>query len=163
MTRLMLATLVVVSACQIFDDIKYKPRVGPLQPDAGLPDAPSDATARACPASAPDACGDSNPQVDVSFARQIQPLFMQRCMVHTQMTMMPTVRLDLSTYDSVRKGGIMSMQDIIKPCKPCDSILIQKLSPTPPFGVQMPNGLPPLSDYEITLIRDWIAEGALDN
>jgi hypothetical protein len=158
MTRLVLATLVVVSACQIFDDIKYKPRVGPLQPDAGLPDA----TARACPASAPDACGDSNPQVDVSFARQIQPLFMQRCMFHMQMTMMPT-GLDLSTYDSVRTGGVMSKQDIIKPCKPCDSILIQKLSPTPPFGVQMPKLAPPLSDDEITLIRDWIAEGALDN
>jgi hypothetical protein len=41
---------------------------------------------------------------------------------------------------------------------------VQKLESTPPFGSRMPlDGPPYLEDAEVLLIRDWIAEGALDN
>jgi hypothetical protein len=164
MIRLLCATLVLASACQVLDDVRYKPRVGPLLPDAELPDAPDDATPPACPASDPgDACGDSNPDVDVSFAGQIQPLFMRTCMIHMQMTQIMTINFDLTTYDSLRRGGQLSGANIIIPCKPCDSLLVQKLGPTPPFGVRMPNGMPVLPDSDMAVLRDWIAEGALDN
>jgi hypothetical protein len=53
---------------------------------------------------------------------------------------------------------------IVIPGKPCDSIIVQKLGLAPPFGARMPyNGPPYLSAAELQLIRDWIAEGALDN
>ncbi len=43
------------------------------------------------------------------------------------------------------------------------SILIQKLSPTPPFGARMPQGGPYLADSTVAVIRAWIEQGALDN
>jgi hypothetical protein len=164
MIRRLCALVVMTSACQVLDDVRYKPRVGPLLPDAELPDAPDDAAPPACPASDPgDACGDSNPDVAVSFAAQIQPLFMRTCMIHMQMTQLTTIAFDLATYASLRKGGAMSHENIIIPCKPCDSVLVQKLGPSPPFGVRMPNLMPVLPDSDMALLRDWIAEGALDN
>jgi hypothetical protein len=164
MIRLLCAMVVMASACQVLDDARYKPRVGPLLPDAELPDAPDDATPPACPASDPgDACGDSNPDVAVSFAGQIEPLFRRACMSHTQMPMTPTIGLDLASYDSLRKGGTVSGANTVIPCKPCDSVLVQKVGPNPRLGVRMPNLMPALPDSDIALLSDWIAEGALDN
>lgn len=43
------------------------------------------------------------------------------------------------------------------------SILIKKLSPTPPFGDRMPQGGPYLPDSTVAVISAWINEGALNN
>ena len=43
------------------------------------------------------------------------------------------------------------------------SILVNKLSPSPPFGSRMPLGGPYLPDATINTIRTWINEGAKDN
>ncbi|MGB5873893.1 MAG: c-type cytochrome domain-containing protein [Bacteroidota bacterium] len=43
------------------------------------------------------------------------------------------------------------------------SVIIQKLSPNPPFGNRMPQGGPYLSDNTVAVIRAWIDQGALDN
>ncbi len=44
------------------------------------------------------------------------------------------------------------------------SYLYQKIAlPTPPEGDRMPQGLPPLADGKILLIRDWIEGGAPNN
>lgn len=43
------------------------------------------------------------------------------------------------------------------------SILVQKLSASPPFGSRMPQGGPFLADTTVQVIRDWINQGALDN
>jgi hypothetical protein len=75
-----------------------------------------------------------------------------------------TSGLDLSSYASMRRGGMNSGTNVIIPMKPCESILPGKLSPTPPFGSRMPfNGPPYFTATELQLVRDWIAEGALDN
>jgi hypothetical protein len=69
--------------------------------------------------------------------------------------------LDVSSYASLRRGGANSLQAIIVPDRPCESILIQKVMDGPPFGARMPlNGPPYLSATDINLLRDWIAEGA---
>ena len=48
--------------------------------------------------------------------------------------------------------------------KPCESVIVQKLSLAPPFGARMPyNGPPYFTAAELTLVRDWIAEGARNN
>ena len=72
--------------------------------------------------------------------------------------------LDLSTYASLRAGGVQSHDNIIKPGDPCGSVLLQKLGAAPPFGAQMPLGGPPYLDAsDLQTISDWIAEGAKDD
>ena len=72
--------------------------------------------------------------------------------------------LDLTSYATLREGGVVSETDIVVPGRPCDSVLVQKISGSPPFGARMPLGGPPyLSEDEQQLVRDWIAEGARDN
>lgn len=115
---------------------------------------------------------DTDPAVSVSFATQIRPVLsrpMAGCGCHmpsaagagpaTQIT-----GLDLSTLASLRAGGHSSGSQIVVAMQPCSSILYQKVDEAPPFGSRMPLGGPPfLSDDEIRLIHDWIAEGATDN
>ncbi len=43
------------------------------------------------------------------------------------------------------------------------SLIIKKLSPTPPFGSRMPLGGPYLADTTIQVLKDWINQGALNN
>jgi hypothetical protein len=47
--------------------------------------------------------------------------------------------------------------------KPESSLLIAKLSSSPPFGNRMPQGGPYLPDSTVQKIRLWIAQGAKDN
>ena len=115
---------------------------------------------------------DTNPGAKVSFSQQIRPIVtrpMTGCNCHlpsssgagpaTQIT-----GLDLSTLTSLRAGGHNSGTQIVVPLQPCGSILYQKVDDGPPFGSRMPLGGPPyLTEDEIDLIHDWIAEGALDN
>lgn len=72
--------------------------------------------------------------------------------------------LDLEDYASLRTGGGRSGVAIVVDGDPCGSILVQKIELSPPFGRRMPyDGPPYLTDAEILLVRDWIAEGAHDN
>jgi hypothetical protein len=52
----------------------------------------------------------------------------------------------------------------VLPGDPANSLVYLKISmTTPPCGVQMPEGLPPLSSAQIQLFFDWITQGALNN
>ncbi|MBA2544901.1 MAG: hypothetical protein H0V17_34985 [Deltaproteobacteria bacterium] len=154
-----LVLLAIASGCSL-----YEPDVG-----VALGETPVDAAAPT------DADGgtvivgcdnaDSDPTTPVSFALDVRPL----------MTRSPggcaachlgriTSGLDLSSYASMRRGGINTGTKIIVSSVPCESILLQKLGRTPPFGSRMPfNGPPYFSAEERQLVRDWIAEGALNN
>jgi hypothetical protein len=116
---------------------------------------------------------DSNPEVDVSFARDLRPLFdrprsMAGCGCHTPTNGSPS-GIELSGFNmgslqAIRQGGVTSGAAIIKPGDPCGSVLVQKMGDTPPFGARMPlDGAPFFSDEELQLLHDWIAEGARDN
>ncbi|MCE9580157.1 MAG: hypothetical protein K8W52_43980 [Deltaproteobacteria bacterium] len=116
---------------------------------------------------------DSNPDVAVSFALDIRPLMnrprgMAGCSCHTPTNGRPSGielgGLDLGSMHTFRQGGRNSGAAIVVPGSPCTSVIVQKLSDTPPFGARMPlDGDPYLSAEEQQLIHDWIAEGALDN
>jgi hypothetical protein len=112
---------------------------------------------------------DSDPSTAVSFSRDLQPLIMMNCAAcHTPTGKTPigleVGRLDLSSYRTLRAGGAVSGSAIVTPGSPCESIVVQKISPAPPFGARMPLAGPPfLTDAEQQLFRDWIAEGAHDN
>jgi hypothetical protein len=132
-----------------------------LEPDVGPP------LAGACEPA------DSDPDVDVSFARDLRPLFgrergMAGCSCHTPTNGNPSGialgGLDLGSVDSLMRGGFNSGSAIVIAGDPCASVLVDKLAGTPSFGSRMPlDGPPFLSDAELQLVRDWIAEGAEDN
>lgn len=117
---------------------------------------------------------DSDPNHDVSFSREILPILKKigdnpvGCNCHQPTDPNPIgleqAGLDLSTYQSLLRGGNNSKSAIVVAGLPCSSILWQKISPGPPFGARMPfNGPPFLSEQARLLISDWIAEGARDN
>lgn len=147
-----LVVTVALAGCVVLED---------LEPDVGPP------LAGSCDSS------DSDPETDVSFARDIRPL-MDRpsseggCSCHTPTNGSPSGielgGLNLGSMETLRRGGRNSGTSIIVPGDPCASILIHKISDAPPFGARMPlNGPPFWSDAEIQLLHDWIAEGAEDN
>jgi hypothetical protein len=111
---------------------------------------------------------DSDPARTLSFATDVAPV-LQRCRYcHSPYGTVPLGyeigHLDLGSYETIRAGGAVSGARIIVPGQPCASVLLQKLSPGPPFGSRMPlDGPPFLSDRDLGIIHDWIAEGANDN
>lgn len=48
----------------------------------------------------------------------------------------------------------------VKPFDPANSYLYRKITGAGITGDRMPQGLPPLSDAQIKLVRDWIRRGA---
>jgi hypothetical protein len=153
--RLALGALALaLAACEV----TYDPDVGPL-----LGQAPGAAADGGGPV-AVGACTDSDVETAVSLALDLRPLMYRSpggCGCHASGT---TSGFNLASYDRLRRGGINSGERIIVPGAPCDSVLVQKLGPTPPFGSRMPfNGPPYFTPEELTLVKDWIAEGALDN
>jgi hypothetical protein len=117
---------------------------------------------------------DGHPEASVSFSAQIRPLLnrarsMGGCGCHMPNatgtnTGIQLSGLNLSSLSSLRLGGFNSRGQIVIPMQPCASILYQKVDEAPPFGSRMPLGGPPfLTDEEIGLMHDWIAEGAPDN
>lgn len=71
--------------------------------------------------------------------------------------------LDITNLETLRRGGARSGASIVVAGKPCESVLLQKVSPGPPFGARMPvDGPEYLDDEDLELISDWIAQGAHD-
>lgn len=154
---MMRLAIVFLAACTGFG---YEPDVGALQPtapDAGFTD-DSGLTSIG-------PCDDSDPTTTVSFSQHVRPLTAKSpggclgCHGTNQ-----TSGFSIGSYEAMRRGGQTSGTRIIVPGKPCESVLLQKLGVAPPFGARMPyNGPPFYSTAELTLLRDWIAEGARNN
>ena len=113
---------------------------------------------------------DSDPAHDTSYARDVAPLFEEYHCVkcHTPDGQTPlgylVGGLDLSSYETLRTGGVRSGANVIVPGMPCTSVLLQKLGPAPPFGTRMPlDGPPYLDDEDLEALGNWIAEGAHDD
>jgi hypothetical protein len=118
---------------------------------------------------------DSNPNVNVSFAKTIRP-FMNRsatdpvghgckaCHYSTESNHLglDIGGLDLATLGSLRRGGVTTSTSIVIPGKPCESGLLQKLRGTyAAMPARMPKDGPPYwTPVWIQDVSDWIAEGA---
>lgn len=148
--RLLAVVALVAPACFL----DHEPDVGRLAvgPDAGGDAGPG----------AADPCRDSDPATTVSFAADIVPLLARSpggC--RTCHGASAVAGLNLGSYEGLRRGGVLAGARTIVPGQPCASALVDKLGPTPAFGARMPyNGPPYYTAAEVTLVRDWIAEGA---
>ena len=113
---------------------------------------------------------DSDPEVEVSFGAEIQPLFDRSsmeggCGCHNPGGVGVSLSgFDMSSLTSIRRGGATSGNKIVVAGDPCGSTLLQKLGSSPAIGARMPlNGPPFFTAEEQMLVHDWIAEGAKDN
>ena len=110
----------------------------------------------------------------VSFSSDVLPIFRASCAVSGCHTGSASGASGLSLDDGVAHANIVNQQNVfqsgtlIAPENPDTSYLFLKLQERNPpdvdyFGGRMPRGRSPLTDAEMTLIRTWIEEGALDN
>ena len=163
---LVLLSAVLAGGC----DLAYEPDVGALLPvaataleDGGSEESP-DGGDGGMMTEVSGPCADSDPDVEVSFAEDVRPLTYKAtggCTCHATSS---TSGFNLGSYERLRRGGLNSGVNIIVPGKPCDSIIVQKLGLAPPFGSRMPyNGPPYFTAEELQVVKDWIAEGALNN
>ena len=106
----------------------------------------------------PPMTGAPPPGGELSFSQNIRPIFnANRCSgCHGG-----TSGLTVTSVADLLRGG--DHGPAIIPGNADSSLLIRKVSPTPPFGSRMPLGGPYLPDSTISVIRRWINEGAKDN
>lgn len=111
---------------------------------------------------------DSNEEVDVSFSNDVLPLLQMRCGCHDPKGMGSGYAIELTGFsvgsrDDLIQGGSKSGDKSVVPGDACASILVQKCAESFPFGSRMPLYGPYLSKTDMSLLRDWIVEGAHDN
>lgn len=108
--------------------------------------------------------GGNNQTGPVSYSQQIAPIFQATCSGSGCHINGSKNGVNLTTHAQV----ISSRGDkygtlVVLPGNATGSPLVNKLGSNPQFGVRMPDGKSALSSAQITLIRTWINEGALNN
>ncbi|HEV3024798.1 MAG TPA: c-type cytochrome domain-containing protein [Pirellulales bacterium] len=126
-----------------FDGTNEQQQLATLVPQAELPVQPA--------LTASKASGNES----VQFIRDLAATVVETC-TDCHGGMRPAARLDLTTFNSLLKGG--EGGSIIVPGKPSDSLLIKKLRGM--AGQRMPLQKAPLDEDLIKKFETWIAEGA---
>lgn len=106
----------------------------------------------------------------ISFEADVFPVIKKNCLpCHAEDNYNPS-ELSLDSHDLLMEGGKHGVA--VVPGKAAESLLVQKLAAKPPFGDRMPldprkkrgeTSAKKLSDEEIQLLSDWIAQGAKNN
>ena len=114
------------------------------------------------PASAADEQPAAKEQAapQVSFYKQIRPIFQANCHGCHQ----PAKSgggYDMTSFDKLLGGGESEIPAVVAN-KPDDSHLLELIVPVD-GEAQMPRGRKPLTDFEIELIRQWIAQGGVND
>jgi hypothetical protein len=114
--------------------------------------------------------GQSKNLGQISFKKDVQPVLGKYCLPCHAEESYNRSELSLDSFELLMKGGRHGAG--VVPGKPTESLLMAKLSDTPPFGESMPvkprrlkpNEAPKkLSIEEVKLLKDWIAQGAKNN
>ena len=92
----------------------------------------------------------------VSFGTDIQPILAERCAVAGCHAAPGVAGLDLSKYDTFKKGGANGPAFAAGDGK--GSLVVKRID-----GGGMPPGGPPLDGDQVQLFIDWIDEGAENN
>lgn len=114
--------------------------------------------------------GSSSSDTTISFSGQIQPIFTKNCAlsgchagahpVHNQNLSAGQAYSNIVNVPSAEKPGY----DRVKPFSPDSSYLYLKITGSPLItGVQMPYLRPALPQSDISAIKQWIEQGALNN
>jgi hypothetical protein len=115
--------------------------------------------------------GDSDPagpSGGSSLSADVQPIFTARCAAQEchgateEQGLRLTSGASYNELVNVPSTEVVTLMRVL-PSKPDSSYLIMKLGANPPQGLQMPRGLNPLSTADMTTIRDWIEDGALND
>ncbi len=114
--------------------------------------------------------GPAGGKEEISFQTDVFPVIKKNCLpCHAEDNYNPS-ELSLDSYTLLMEGG--KHGTAVVSGKAAESLLVQKLDGKPPFGDRMPldpkkkRGEPStkkLSDEEIQLISDWVAQGARNN
>ena len=93
----------------------------------------------------------------VDFMRDIEPIFHQRCyLCHGSAQQMSELRLD--SREAALDGGASGA--VIVPGDPSASVLLDRVA-SETEGYRMPPGGDPLSPRDLSLLKEWIAAGAI--
>jgi len=107
---------------------------------------------------------DTTDVVLISYEDQVQPIFNNTCGGGPCHIIGSQAGVNLSDYQNTTTSvGDSYGQLVVIPGDASASPLIDKLSDNPLFGRQMPLTGGALTNEEISIIRDWINQGALDN
>ncbi len=108
----------------------------------------------------------------VSFSAQVLPILNTNCFrCHREGGQADLAGIELSlvpeeSYDAL-VGRPSQLDPTLTHVIPGDSeaslLYIMISSDTPPVGSRMPQGEPALSPFDMSLVRDWIDQGALNN
>lgn len=94
---------------------------------------------------------------DVSFMKQLAPLFAENC-VGCHNPKKPESKYDMTTFERLAKGGQYGEDITLIPGKPDESYLVELLQPD--ASPRMPHKQDPLPPDSIALIEKWVAQGA---
>lgn len=102
----------------------------------------------------------ASPTTTVSYQRQVLPILQAHCQGCHQPAK-HSGDYAMTTLATLLAGG-ESGQAAIVPHKPDESYLVELITPVDGHA-EMPSGKAPLSEQQVNLIRQWIAEGAADD
>lgn len=102
----------------------------------------------------------NKPAGKISFDQQIRPIFQANCQGCHQPAKSGG-KYVMTSFDLLLKGGETGSV-AVAPGKPEESHLIKLITPVD-GKAEMPQGKSPLSAAEIGLIKDWIAQGAVND
>lgn len=110
--------------------------------------------------------GGNPPDPNATFTRVQNEIFTPTCarlgchdILGQQSQMVLSTGLAYSNIVRVQSVEIPNLQRVT-PSDPANSYLYRKITGAGITGDRMPQALPPLSDAQISLVRDWIRRGA---
>ncbi len=100
---------------------------------------------------------------EISYSKQVAPILDKFCATCHNADEDHPSQLFMDSYETLMKGGKHGAA--VKPGNSKESLLIQKMSPEPPFGKVMPPPKKKLvpSKEQMAIIAQWIDQGAKKN
>jgi WD40 repeat protein len=96
----------------------------------------------------------------VSYYKDVRPIFQQQCQGCHQPAK-PQGGFVMTSYPDLLKPGDSELPGVV-PGKPQDSLLVKLLGEVQ-GRAQMPKGKDPLPQFQVKLVTDWVAQGAVDD
>jgi mono/diheme cytochrome c family protein len=104
---------------------------------------------------------DSTPGGKVSYYKDVRPIFQQHCQGCHQPAK-PQGGYVMTSHPDLFKAGDSEEPGVVAG-QPDKSLLVKLLLGTEKDRARMPKGKEPLTDPQTRLVRDWVAQGAVDD